>query len=158
MFFSTTCACSGNEKPHDFPFVFFLLNHVLIPLKFICFQASFLQLLCSHNCIASINYTLTKAFSFFLGDSKSTSVEVDINIADANDNPPSFRELALNIPISESALPGTPVYTLIADDPDVGSNKVLTYVGYSPEGKFEINPQTGVITTVGKLDYEEQQK
>ena len=51
-----------------------------------------------------------------------------------------------------------PVYTLIADDPDVGSNKVLTYVGYSPEGKFAINPQTGVITTVGKLDYEEQQK
>ena len=99
-----------------------------------------------------------EAFSFLLGDPKKTSVEVDINIADANDNPPSFRELALSIPISESALPGMPVYTLIADDPDVGSNKVLTYVGYSPEGKFAINSQTGVITTVGKLDYEEQQK
>jgi len=117
-----------------------------------------LQLLCAHNFNTSINYILTKAFSFFSGDPKSTSVEVDINIADANDNPPSFREMALNFPISESALPGMPVYTLIADDPDVGSNKVLTYVGYSPEGKFAINPQTGVITTVGKLDYEEQQK
>lgn len=117
-----------------------------------------MQLLCSHNYNASINYILTKAFFFFPGDPKSTSVEVDINIADANDNPPSFRELALNIPISESALPGMPVYTLIADDPDVGSNKIVTYFGYSSEGKFAINRQTGVITTVGKLDYEEQQK
>lgn len=50
------------------------------------------------------------------------------------------------------------VYTLIADDPDVGVNKALTYVGYSPEGKFAINAQTGVITTVGKIDFEEQQK
>ena len=92
------------------------------------------------------------------GDSKSASVEVDINIADANDNPPFFRALPLAILISESALPGTPVYTLIADDPDVGSNKALSYVGNSPEGKFAIDAQTGVITTVGKLDFEEQQK
>lgn len=95
---------------------------------------------------------------FFLGDSKSGSVEVDITITDANDNPPTFRFIPLAILISESALPGTPVYTLIADDPDVGSNKALTYVGSSPEGKFVINAQTGVISTVGKLDFEEQQK
>ena len=101
---------------------------------------------------------LTSVLNSILGDPKSASVEVDINIADANDNPPFFRALPLSILISESALPGMPVYTLIADDPDVGVNKALTYVGYSPEGKFAINAQTGVITTVGKLDFEEQQK
>ena len=66
--------------------------------------------------------------------------------------------MPLAILISESALPGTPVYTLIADDPDVGSNKALTYVGDSPEGQFVIDGLTGVITTVGKLDFENQQK
>ena len=100
----------------------------------------------------------TSVLNSILGDPKSASVEVDINIDDANDNPPFFRALPLSILISESALPGMPVYTLIADDPDVGVNKALTYVGYSPEGKFAINAQTGVITTVGKLDFEEQQK
>ncbi|XP_078366665.1 protocadherin Fat 4-like [Oculina patagonica] len=102
-------------------------------------------------------YELTITAQDRAGDPKSASVEVDINIADANDNPPFFRALPLTILISESALPGMPVYTLIADDPDVGSNKDLSYVGYSPEGKFAINAQTGVITTVGKLDFEEQQ-
>ena len=92
------------------------------------------------------------------GESKSATVEVDITIADANDNPPIFRAMPLAILISESALPGTPVYTLIADDPDVGSNKALTYTGDSPEGQFAINAQTGVITTVGRLDYEKQQR
>lgn len=92
------------------------------------------------------------------GESQSASVEVDITIADANDNPPIFRAMPLAILISESALPGTPVYTLIADDPDVGRNKALTYSGYSPEGQFVINAQTGVITTVGSLDYEKQQR
>ena len=93
-----------------------------------------------------------------LGESKSASVEVDITVTDANDNPPSFRAIPPTILISESALPGTPVYTLIADDADFGNNKVVTYTGYSPEGKFAINAQTGVISTIGKLDYEEQQK
>lgn len=83
---------------------------------------------------------------------------MDINIADANDNPPFFRALPQTILISESALPSMPVYTLIADDPDVGTNKVLTYAGNSPEGKFAINAKTGVITTIGKLDYEKQRK
>ena len=92
------------------------------------------------------------------GESKSASVEVDITITDANDNAPYFRAMPLSILITESALSGTPVYTLIADDPDVGSNKVVTYLGDSPEGQFVINAQTGVITTVGRLDFERQQK
>ena len=83
---------------------------------------------------------------------------MDITVSDANDNPPSFRTMPLSIFISESALPGTPVYTLIADDPDVGSNKALTYAGNSPEEQFAIDRQTGVITTVGTVDFEKQQK
>ena len=79
-------------------------------------------------------------------------------MADANDNPPYFGSIPPHILISESALPGTPVFTLIADDPDVGINKALKYAGYSAEEKFEINWKTGVISTIGNLDFEEQQR
>ncbi|XP_067054992.1 protocadherin Fat 4-like [Acropora muricata] len=91
------------------------------------------------------------------GEAKATSAEVDITVSDANDNPPFFRAMPHSVFISESALPNTPVYTLIADDPDVGINKAFTYAGNSPEGQFAVDAHTGVITTVGRLDFEKQQ-
>ena len=87
-------------------------------------------------------------------DPKSASVEVDITVTDANDNPPGFSKIPPVILISESALPGTPVFTVIATDPDIGNNGEIMYAGRSDEGKFHINQNTGVISTVGSLDYE----
>ncbi|XP_068723113.1 protocadherin Fat 4-like isoform X1 [Montipora capricornis] len=102
-------------------------------------------------------YELTITAKDGAGEPRSASAEVDITVSDANDNPPFFRAVPLSIFISESALPGTPVYTLIANDPDVGTNKAITFAGNSPERKFAIDGQTGVITTVGALDFEKQQ-
>ena len=107
------------------------------------------------SCIKWMNILF--AFST-AGEAKSTSAEVDITVSDANDNPPFFRAMPHSVFISESALPNTPVYTLIADDPDVGINKAFTYAGNSPEGQFAVDAHTGVITTVGRLDFEKQQK
>ena len=98
-------------------------------------------------------------FSFLVsGDPKSASVEVDITVTDANDNPPIFSNIPSNILISESALSNTPVFTVIATDQDIGTNGKIYYTGHSPEGKFVVDGDTGVISTLGELDYENMQR
>ena len=70
--------------------------------------------------------TFYRFVAIFTAEPKSASVEVDITITDANDNPPGFFKIPPTILISELALPGTPVFTVIASDPDIGDNgKIL---------------------------------
>lgn len=90
----------------------------------------------------------------FPGEPKSATVEVDITITDANDNSPTFINIVSKILISESALPGTPVFTVLSADRDVGINSEVTYAGYSAQGAFEIDSKSGVIKTKSSLDYE----
>jgi protocadherin Fat 1/2/3 len=68
----------------------------------------------------------------------------------------------INVPskilVSEVALSGTPVFTAIATDQDIGINSQVSFTGYSPEGKFVIDATSGVVKTVGNLDYESVKK
>lgn len=91
-------------------------------------------------------------------DPKAATVEVDITITDANDNPPTFVNVVSKILVSESALPGTPVFTVLATDRDIGVNSQVNYAGFSPEGAFEIDAMSGVIKTKTGLDYEKIQR
>ncbi|XP_061757550.1 protocadherin-10b isoform X1 [Nerophis ophidion] len=52
---------------------------------------------------------------------------VEIEVADINDNPPSFPEADITVEISESATPGTRFPLESAVDPDVGSNSLRAY-------------------------------
>ncbi|XP_048580487.1 cadherin-23-like isoform X2 [Nematostella vectensis] len=103
-------------------------------------------------------YELTVTATDRAGDPKSTSVEVDITITDANDNKPVFTNIPATILLSESTIPGTPVITVVATDQDIGVNGQVRYVGDSPKGKFAVNAITGVVSTVGELDYEDVQR
>ncbi|XP_058703982.1 protocadherin-19 isoform X1 [Poecile atricapillus] len=88
------------------------------------------------------------------------TVELSIRVIDSNDNNPLFEEPAYTVSVPENAPPGTPVIRLNASDPDEGTNgQVLysfhSYVSERARELFQIDPQSGLITVSGAIDYEE---
>ncbi|KGL85116.1 Protocadherin gamma-C3, partial [Tinamus guttatus] len=53
--------------------------------------------------------------------------QVDVDIQDINDNSPAFSESILDLEIGELILPGARFPLEMAQDPDVGSNSLLSY-------------------------------
>ncbi|CAL1613055.1 unnamed protein product [Knipowitschia caucasica] len=90
---------------------------------------------------------------------KSGSTLLKITISDSNDNSPVFDEQAYVINLSENSPLGTLIIDLNATDPDEGANGKIVYSfsGHvSPKilETFKINPESGHITLVKKVDYE----
>lgn len=87
-----------------------------------------------------------------------SDVFVDVILQDVNDNTPRFEAAMYNISISESVVIGKSVLQVMAVDSDTDS--VLLYQLYEKEGNisdhFRIDGESGVIWTVGMLDYETQ--
>ena len=91
----------------------------------------------------------------------SGKLQVDITVADVNDNPPVFTESIYNISVSEDTQPGTTILHLTATDKDKGENSKLEYKfsPHSPDKSslntlFAINNSTGEIYLLTKLVYE----
>jgi protocadherin Fat 4 len=80
-------------------------------------------------------------------------------VTDTNDNPPFWEKSAYSFDVDEDALPGQIVGTLNAVDLDKGVNGKVTYSILSGWGDdvFSLNPNTGLVTLTGKLDYENVQ-
>lgn len=78
-------------------------------------------------------------------------------MTDTNDNPPMFELPVYSFDVPENAPRGYQVGVLLAQDPDVGENAIVTYTVLSDWGNdvFSLNPQTGVLTLTAHLDYEE---
>ncbi|XP_060524594.1 cadherin-89D isoform X2 [Cylas formicarius] len=115
------------------------------------------------------------------GKSLSSSVNVDVNVLDVNDNPPIFYgydELTVNaeanthsnhnyqekIPVyyataAENSPVGTPITRVFANDSDFtgnGNGLILFDIPFR-KGKpnlFAVDSKEGIVTTIGKLDYE----
>ncbi|XP_058052826.1 protocadherin-19 isoform X1 [Ahaetulla prasina] len=88
------------------------------------------------------------------------TVELTIRVIDSNDNNPLFEEPSYTVSVLENVPPGTPVIRLNATDPDEGTNgqvlySIHSYVSEKARDLFQINPQTGLITVTGAIDYEE---
>ena len=69
---------------------------------------------------------------------------------DVNDNPPVFSHKLFNVRLPErlSPLSSTPVYRLVASDPDEGLSGDITYsIEESDEEGFRIDPVTGVVSS-----------
>ncbi|XP_076254284.1 cadherin 89D [Rhynchophorus ferrugineus] len=107
------------------------------------------------------------------GKSLNSSVNVEVNILDVNDNPPVFygyddlaKQGKKKIPvyyatISENSPIGTPVTRVFANDSDFtgnGNGLLLFDIPYRKghQNLFAIDSKEGIITTIGKLDYEKQ--
>uniref|UniRef100_A0A4W5NJG3 Cadherin domain-containing protein n=1 Tax=Hucho hucho TaxID=62062 RepID=A0A4W5NJG3_9TELE len=91
---------------------------------------------------------------------RSGTLQIIVNIIDVNDNSPSFSKQLYKVQIPENVPIGTTILILNATDFDEGVNGDIMYSltakGDAKHVKtFSIDPQSGVITSKGKIDYEE---
>ena len=82
--------------------------------------------------------------------SRSSSIQLTLNLDDRNDNYPSFLSTSYSATIDEYTAKGTFVVDVNATDPDEGSNGLVRYKFDSARrtdgNRFEIDPVTGEIT------------
>nr|XP_016848557.1 PREDICTED: protocadherin alpha-5 isoform X16 [Anolis carolinensis] len=89
------------------------------------------------------------------------TVQVVVNVLDANDNPPVFNQSVYRIKLVENAANGTLVIKLNATDVDEGTNREIsfsfsTHVASNFRKIFSINSNTGEVTVNGKVDFEDR--
>ena len=86
----------------------------------------------------------------------TVSSTVTLAIADANDNPPVFSQVAYQTALSESTPLLGSVITVTALDADTGSNAQVLYSLVNEQSAFSIDPSSGEVFTRALLDREER--
>uniref|UniRef100_A0A4W4FZM6 Cadherin domain-containing protein n=1 Tax=Electrophorus electricus TaxID=8005 RepID=A0A4W4FZM6_ELEEL len=91
---------------------------------------------------------------------RSGTMEIVITVVDVNDNTPIFSKQLYKVRVSENSPVGTALIKLTATDLDEGVNGEIVYSliergSSTPSGLFTINQDSGEITVLGNLDYEE---
>uniref|UniRef100_A0A3B3BB64 Protocadherin 2 alpha a 15 n=1 Tax=Oryzias melastigma TaxID=30732 RepID=A0A3B3BB64_ORYME len=91
---------------------------------------------------------------------RSGNMTIIVNVSDVNDNPPVFSQDSYVVHLKENSPVGTTVIQVTATDLDEGSNGEVVYsfgsdVDPQTSELFHLNPETGVITVVGEIDFEE---
>ncbi|XP_044279600.1 protocadherin gamma-B3-like, partial [Varanus komodoensis] len=94
------------------------------------------------------------------GDPRKTgTAQIQINVTDANDNPPVFSQEIYRVSLSENAPLGSQVLQVVASDQDEGSYAQIRYhfgnIPAEAQKKFKLDPINGAVTLVGHLDYED---
>ncbi|XP_014309276.2 protocadherin gamma-B2 isoform X12 [Myotis lucifugus] len=89
---------------------------------------------------------------------KSGTTQIQIQVTDANDNPPVFSQDVYRVSLREGVPPGFPVLQVTATDQDEGINAEVTYsfhnVDEQVEQFFNLDETTGEITTKDHFDFE----
>ncbi|XP_054143731.1 protocadherin gamma-B5-like [Melozone crissalis] len=90
---------------------------------------------------------------------RSGTVQIRVNVTDANDNPPVFSQDRYRVSLREDTPPGSAVLNLSASDADAGNNARMTYsFGKMPNKavqKFVVDAESGSITLQEALDFED---
>ncbi|NWT07475.1 PCDGD protein, partial [Mionectes macconnelli] len=93
---------------------------------------------------------------------KSGTVNVRVNVTDANDNPPVFSKTLYESRVAESLPVGSLVLQVRATDADSGSNGRISYsFGNVPDdvsALFSVDSDSGEVRTAGPLDFEENSR
>ncbi|XP_008304111.1 protocadherin gamma-A5-like, partial [Stegastes partitus] len=93
---------------------------------------------------------------------RSGTVNIEITVLDANDNPPVFNQSLYKATVAENAPLGTYITTVNASDADSGSHGLVTYTFSNVKGKsaekFEIDSVSGRIIVVDNIDFEKDKK
>ncbi|NXM11720.1 PCDGD protein, partial [Ploceus nigricollis] len=93
---------------------------------------------------------------------RSGTVQVRINVTDANDNPPVFSKSLYEARVAENLPVRSVVLRVRATDADVGSNGRVSYsFGNAPDDVpllFTIDSDSGEVRTAGALDFEDKSK
>ncbi|CAK6972385.1 protocadherin-23 [Scomber scombrus] len=88
-----------------------------------------------------------------------STTQVNITIADVNDNSPIFPKLSDTITVSQNTLPGTVLFIAHAHDYDSGENgRVQYYLRSSRNGMFVVDPNLGTVTLNQSLQVDHQQR
>uniref|UniRef100_A0A4W6EE31 Cadherin domain-containing protein n=1 Tax=Lates calcarifer TaxID=8187 RepID=A0A4W6EE31_LATCA len=92
------------------------------------------------------------------GPQLSGTILIVISVLDANDNAPVCIQTEYKTNVKENSLKGTVLTTVSASDADEGPHGHIQYsISNAPRGAldlFDIDKENGVLTLVGKLDYE----
>ncbi|XP_071313474.1 protocadherin alpha-3-like [Trachinotus anak] len=91
----------------------------------------------------------------------SGTSDIEINVLDINDNAPMFSSTLYKVKTLENTPIGTTIFTLNATDADEGTNSEIVYSLRNKDQDhildiFKIDPETGIISVKGKIDYEER--
>ncbi|XP_039353238.1 protocadherin-16 [Mauremys reevesii] len=86
---------------------------------------------------------------------RSATMSLSVRVLDLNDNAPRFAQAAYTVEVPEDLPVGALVLQLVALDPDEGTNgQVSYYLGNESLGMFQVEPQSGRITSAQALDRE----
>ncbi|KAF7668307.1 hypothetical protein LDENG_00013580 [Lucifuga dentata] len=90
------------------------------------------------------------------GTGRTGSATVRVSVTDENDNSPRLNQERVFLAVRENLLAGTGFGRVSATDRDAGLNARLTYKLLHTDRHFQINSQTGEISTRLPLDREQQ--
>ncbi|KAM7140562.1 protocadherin gamma-A12 isoform 10-T10 [Molossus nigricans] len=92
----------------------------------------------------------------------STKTHILLNVADTNDNPPTFSHASYTAYVPENNPRGASIASVTAYDPDYGENAQVTYSlvedtfqGVPLSSYISINSDTGVLYALCSFDYEQ---
>ncbi|XP_027138360.1 protocadherin Fat 4 isoform X1 [Larimichthys crocea] len=97
------------------------------------------------------NYSVTITISDGVN---SNSATVEVQVTDINDNSPVFASSSVTKSVPEDKEIGSNVTDVPATDKDSSFNKEIRYSLRGGEGKFAIDPLSGMVTVAGALDRE----
>ncbi|XP_021572410.1 protocadherin gamma-A9-like [Carlito syrichta] len=90
---------------------------------------------------------------------RSSTVRIHVTVLDTNDNAPVFSQPIYRMKVPENVPPGTQLLTVTASDLDEGTNGKVAYkfrkINEKQSPLFQLNENTGEISTAKSLDYEE---
>lgn len=106
------------------------------------------------------SYVLTVSVSDRGRPPLNSSAAVMVTVADCNDNAPLFSSPEYHAQLSENSPVGTRLIQVSAEDPDLGTNGLVTFdmVSGNSKGHFELDPQSGLLLLSRALDYEQDPK
>ncbi|NXK96057.1 PCDGH protein, partial [Formicarius rufipectus] len=91
---------------------------------------------------------------------RSGTVQIEIKVTDANDNPPVFTKEIYKVQLLENLPEGSLAFQVKATDNDEGQNAEITYsfsdIADSARRLFSLDARTGDAKITGPLDYEER--
>ncbi|XP_034543326.1 cadherin-23-like [Notolabrus celidotus] len=100
---------------------------------------------------SSHNYSVGISIS---DGTNSDSAVVEVQVTDVNDNSPVFSPSSITESVPEDAEVGSNVTAVPATDKDSGFNKELRYSLRGGEGRFSVDPLSGMVSVAAGLDRE----
>lgn len=107
----------------------------------------------------NLDYETTKSYSLVISatdpGSLSGSATVQIEITGYNEHIPTLASTGSTQIVAENSAIGTTIVDVDATDADDGDDGIVTYsIASGGNGKFAINPSSGIVTLSGSLDRE----